>query len=300
MTDLNRADLHLVSHTTSDGVTTRELVLGDVTAALRAPEHAAPGTPLVLLGHGGGRQHRHHPAVSGRARLLTDVRFRAVALDVDGHGPRPRTADDEEEVAVLDAARRAGEPIGPIVERYNADLARRTVPEWRALLAGLLAVPEIGHAPVGYWGITLGTAIGVPLVPEEPLIQAAVLGLFWPSTLVEACAANHRSNRVRPAVARRAHPARGRPRPVRRVRVDGEVAARQRREAHGAAVLRGDVSGPVLRAAPAGLASGEAAAALPPTRYVRGAAESRRRTRREDLNARTGRGAGNAGSFDNK
>jgi len=86
--------------------------------------------------------------MSGRARLLTDVGFRAVALDVDGHGPRPRTPQDEEEVAVLHAARRAGEPIGPIVERHNADLARRTVPEWRALLAGLLAVPGIGDSPV--------------------------------------------------------------------------------------------------------------------------------------------------------
>ena len=54
MTDLNPADLRLVSHTTSDGVTTREFVLGEVTAALWVPEHAAPGTPLVLLGHGGG------------------------------------------------------------------------------------------------------------------------------------------------------------------------------------------------------------------------------------------------------
>ncbi len=51
---------------------------------------------------------------------------------------------------------------------------------------GLLAIPEIGDAPVGYWGLTLGTAIGVPLVAEEPLIRAAVLGLFWPSTLFEA------------------------------------------------------------------------------------------------------------------
>jgi pimeloyl-ACP methyl ester carboxylesterase len=183
---LDPADLRLVSHSTTDGVTVRELELGAVTAALWAPEDAAPGTPLVLLGHGGGRQHRHHPATAGRARLLTAVGFRAVALDVDGHGPRPRSAADEEVVEALHAARKAHDPIGPIVERYNADLARRTVPEWRALLAGLLAVPEIGDAPVGYWGITLGTAVGVPLVAEEPLIRAAVLGLFWPSTLVEA------------------------------------------------------------------------------------------------------------------
>jgi hypothetical protein len=143
MIDLDPADLRLISHTTSEGVTTRELVLGDVTATLWATAHAAPGTPLVLLGHGGGR-HRHHPAVAGRARLLTDVGLRAAALDVAGHGPRPRTPDDDKEVAALHAARKAGEPIGPIVERYNADLARRTVPEWRALLAGLLVVPEIG------------------------------------------------------------------------------------------------------------------------------------------------------------
>jgi hypothetical protein len=186
MTDPNPADLRLLSHSTSDGVTTRELVLGDVTATLWAPEHAGPGTPIVLLGHGGGRQYRHHPALTGRAGLLTDVGFRACALDVDGHGPRPRTPSDEAQVAALHAARKAGEPIGPIVERYNADLARRTVPEWRALLAGLLAVPEIGETPVGYWGLTLGTAIGVPLVADEPLIRAAALGLFWASTLVDA------------------------------------------------------------------------------------------------------------------
>jgi pimeloyl-ACP methyl ester carboxylesterase len=186
MNTLNPADLRLLSHETSDGVTTRELVLGDVTAALWSPEHDEPGTPLVLLGHGGGRHHRHHPSMTGRARLLTDVGFRACALDVSGHGPRPRTPQDEEEVSALHAARRAGEPFGPIVERYNADLARRTVPEWRALLAGLLAVPEIGEAPVGYWGLTLGTAVGVPLVAQEPLVRAAVFGLFWPSTLVDA------------------------------------------------------------------------------------------------------------------
>jgi hypothetical protein len=185
MTDLNPADLTLVLHTTADGVTTRELELGDVPATLWAPEHAAPGTPIVLLGHNGSRNRRHR-SVTGRARLLTDAGLRACALDVAGHGPRPRTPYDEEEIAVLHAARRAGEPVGAIIERYNADLARRTVPEWRALLAGLLAVPEIGPAPVGYWGLTLGTAIGVPLVAVEPLIRAAVFGLFWPSTLVEA------------------------------------------------------------------------------------------------------------------
>lgn len=187
MNALNPADLRLLSHETSDGVTTRELVLGEVTATLWAPEHAGPGTPIVLLGHNGALGHRHHKSMTGRAALLADVGFRACALDVSGHGSRPRTPEDEAEVAALHEARNAGGgEFRPIVERYNADLARRTVPEWRALLAGLLAVPEIGPAPVGYWGLTLGTAIGVPLVAAEPLVRAAVFGLFWPATLIEA------------------------------------------------------------------------------------------------------------------
>lgn len=185
MNVLDSADLRLISRTTSDAATTSEFVLGDVTAALWAPVDAGPGTPLVLLGHGGG-QHRHHPAMTGRARLLTDAGFCAVALDAEGHGSRSRSSRDEEHVAALHAARRAGEPIGPIVEQYDSDLARRTVPEWRALLARLRAEPEIGCGPVGYWGIALGTAIGVPLVAEEPLIEAAAFGLFWPSTLMDS------------------------------------------------------------------------------------------------------------------
>lgn len=186
MNTLNPADLRLLSHHTSDGVTTRELLLGEVTATLWSPEDAEPGTPLVLLGHNGGIGHRHHKSMTGRAKLLTDVGFRACALDVAGHGPRPRTPHDDAEVAALQAARRTGGDFASIVERYNTDLAQRTVPEWRALLAGLLAVPEIGEAPVGYWGLTLGTGIGVRLVAEEPLVRAAVFGLFWPSTLLEA------------------------------------------------------------------------------------------------------------------
>lgn len=185
MKTLNPADLRLLSSETTDGVTTHELALDDITATLWSPEHAAPGAPIVLLGHNGGLGHRHHKSMTGRARLLTDVGLRACALDVVGHGPRPRTPRDDEEVAALQTARRERADFASIVQRYNRDLAHRTVPEWRALLAGLLAISDIGEAPVGYWGLTLGTGIGVPLVAAEPLIRAAVFGLFWPSTLLE-------------------------------------------------------------------------------------------------------------------
>jgi hypothetical protein len=38
---------------------------------------------------------------------------------VNGHSDRPRTAHDEQEIAALQQAMAAGEPVGPIVVRYN-------------------------------------------------------------------------------------------------------------------------------------------------------------------------------------
>src|SRR5436309_8781179 len=69
------------------------------------------------------------------------------------------------------------ERVKSISVRYGAALAERAVPEWQATLDALQALPEIGtEAPVGYCGITLGTAIGLMLTAVEPRITAATFG----------------------------------------------------------------------------------------------------------------------------
>jgi dienelactone hydrolase len=57
-------------------------------------------------------------------------------------------------------------------------VAERAVPEWQAILDALQKLPEIDtEAPIGYGGgISLGTAIGVPLTAVEPRITAAIFG----------------------------------------------------------------------------------------------------------------------------
>jgi dienelactone hydrolase len=69
-------------------------------------------------------------------------------------------------------------------------LAERAVPEWQATLDALQRLPEIGRdAPIGYGGgISLGTAIGVPLTAAEPRISAAIFGggFFVYEELLEA------------------------------------------------------------------------------------------------------------------
>ncbi|MEU5090763.1 alpha/beta hydrolase [Streptomyces sp. NPDC021356] len=173
--------------TTSDGMLERDFTVAGIPGVLWSPASGPERAPLVLMGHGGGT-HKKWPGMVGRARrLVADGGFHVAAVDAPGHGGRPRTPYDEQEIAALYRAREAGEPEGPIVVRYNARLAERAVPEWRATLDALQRLPEIGaEGPVGYFGLNMGTAIGVPFVATEPRITAAVLGVHWPDALAEA------------------------------------------------------------------------------------------------------------------
>lgn len=178
--------LQFTAKSSSNGVIERDFTVGEIPGVLWSPACGADRAPLVLMGHGGGN-HKKHPAMSGRARrLVTGCGFHAAVIDAPGHGDRPRTAHDETEIAELFRARAAGEPEGPIVVRYNAHLAQLAVPEYLTTLDALQELPEIGtDGPVGYWGINMGTAIGIPFVAADPRITAAVFGQHWPDVLAE-------------------------------------------------------------------------------------------------------------------
>jgi dienelactone hydrolase len=170
--------MHLTSTTSDSGVTQQLFIVDGVTGAFwQASDAPSLPRPVVLLGHGGG-QHRCHPAVLARARRCVAAGFTAAALDAPGHGERPRTGDDERFTADLRERMSRGEPVGLLVAEHNAGLASQAVPEWRALLADLAETGLLAEdTPVGYWGMSLGGAIGVLLVAAEPRITAAVLGL---------------------------------------------------------------------------------------------------------------------------
>ena len=169
--------MRFASTTTSDGVCEQDFTLDDIPGVLWFPAGTAGPRPLVLLGHGGGGGHKRAPGVLGRARRLTaGCGFAAAAIDMPGFGDRPKTAEDERFVAEIRARRAAGEPVIGQVLRYNVALAARAVPEWRSVLDALLDAGVTG-GPVGYWGVSLGSMIGVPLAAAEPRISAAVFGL---------------------------------------------------------------------------------------------------------------------------
>jgi pimeloyl-ACP methyl ester carboxylesterase len=180
--------VHFTAETSSDGVLERGFTVGEVPGVLWSPASGSDGAPLVLMGHSGGL-HKRAPGILARAHhYVTSYGFTVAAIDAPGHGDRPRNAEDEQWVAALLRARAAGEPIGPIIVDYNSSLAERAVPEWQATLDALQALSEIGtEAPVGYGGMTLGTAIGLLLTAVEPRITAAALGgVFVYEALIEA------------------------------------------------------------------------------------------------------------------
>ena len=176
--------MHFTSESSSDGVSERLFTLGDIPGVLWSPDGAATDRPLVLLAHGGGG-HKKTPGVVARAHgYVTECGFAVAAIDAPGHGERPMTEEDERAVADIRARRAAGEPVVPQIVRYNALLAARAVPDWRATLDAL----QDGGAggPVGFWGMSQGSAIGVPLAAAEPRISAAVFGLAGHETLADA------------------------------------------------------------------------------------------------------------------
>jgi pimeloyl-ACP methyl ester carboxylesterase len=181
--------MRFTSEATSNGVSERLFTLDDIPGVLWSPADATGPRPLVLLGHGGG-QHKHAPGLVARAyRYVTACGFAVAAIDAPGHGDRPRTEQDERFAAGIKQRMAAGEPIGPHLASYNTELSARAVPEWQATLDALQGLDCIGaDGPVGFWGVSLGSAIGVPLVAADPRITAAVFGLAGHETLAEAAA----------------------------------------------------------------------------------------------------------------
>ena len=172
------------SETTSGGVMERLFTLGDIPGAVWAPAGAAGPRPLILVGHGGGA-HRTHPCVADRARrYVAEGGYAVAAINAPGWDGRPVPAEYEPFNAEIAELTAAGKPLGEALARRGVIVAELAVPEWRATIDALTALDWIGAGqPIGYWGVSLGSAIGVPLVAAEPRITAAVLGLIGYGTL---------------------------------------------------------------------------------------------------------------------
>ncbi|NMO36623.1 alpha/beta hydrolase [Streptomyces sp. GMY01] len=180
--------MHFTSERSLDGgVVERSFVLGDVPGILWTPPSASASAPapLILLGHPPLGLRRMYPRLAERARHVAADGYAAATIELPGSGDRPRWPALDQARAELRGAMEAGEPVGEgLVDALVLPLVEKSVPEWRAALDALLALPGIG-GPVGYSGGVI--SIGIRLALVEPRIAAAVLfaGSLVPAALVE-------------------------------------------------------------------------------------------------------------------
>jgi cephalosporin-C deacetylase-like acetyl esterase len=152
-----------------------------VPAAIWAPEGRKGERPLILMGHGGS-QHKKIGTLAARARNFAQrLGYATLAIDAPGHGDRI----SREQAAQL--AKEVGERVRGVsgagglsteMLKAMASRAQQAIPEWKAALDAALGFDFVGATSrIGYWGVSMGTAIGVPFVASEPRITCAVFGL---------------------------------------------------------------------------------------------------------------------------
>lgn len=137
-----------------------------VPGLLWKPPQSTSVKQIVLLGHGGTLHKRAPYILSTARRLVKQYGMAAIAIDGPGHGERRARIPKDQGQARADFLTAWSEP----------DANEKIVADWKAALDAAQA--ELGEGAVGYFGLSMGTMMGVPLMAAEPRIQAGVLGLM--------------------------------------------------------------------------------------------------------------------------
>jgi dienelactone hydrolase len=121
-----------------------------------------------LVGHGASG-HKEIDYVTDLATRLVGRGIAAVAIDGPVHGDRRLDGGANSQLAFLE-----------FCQAWSSDpsMTDEMVSDWVATLDGLLALNELSGGRVGWWGVSMGTIIGLPLVAAEPRVEVAVLGLM--------------------------------------------------------------------------------------------------------------------------
>lgn len=126
--------------------------------------------PLLLMGHGGSSHKAAPDVVERAAAFVLGHGFAVVAIDGPLHGERR---------AVLET--------GPARQAEFLSMWARDpriddmVSDWRAVLDLFAREPQVDAGAIGWHGVSMGTAYGLPLIAHEPRIKAALLGMWGTS-----------------------------------------------------------------------------------------------------------------------
>lgn len=151
-----------------NGNSTREFRLRrdgrrDVTGALWLPETPNPASTLMCFGHGasGDRYQRPIPYLAGR--FASEAGLPVLSIDGPVHGLR--------QVGV------GGR--GAFLPEFQRDAALTDMTDdWTDAIAAVQALPEVGVGKLAYFGLSMGSIFGIPLIASRTDVTVATLGLF--------------------------------------------------------------------------------------------------------------------------
>jgi alpha-beta hydrolase superfamily lysophospholipase len=122
---------------------------------------------LVLACHGGSG-HKESNAIQLIVSQLLPRGYAVAAIDGPVHGDR-RT----------DGSRDPAQMRSDFRVAWRAQVGRHEmVADWKATLDGLSDDSTFAGLPVGYIGVSMGTAYGLPYLAADPRVRAAVIGLW--------------------------------------------------------------------------------------------------------------------------
>ena len=126
---------------------------------LWTPPDATGTRPLVLIGHGASGSKREEYVTAFGRRLVRHLGYAAAAIDGPVHGDRRANRGSGPDMPFFDFG-----------QLWSSDetMTDVMVADWKAATDALQAEPDIGRGPLGYWGLSMGTILGLPLVAAEP------------------------------------------------------------------------------------------------------------------------------------
>ena len=128
------------------------------------PESSAANR-IALLGHGGST-HKKVEYIQLVATMLTQRSIAAMAIDGPGHGERASGDGVRNSEGFVDIWNDGGGTDG-------------IVADWQAALNFIES--EEGVRPTCWWGLSMGTMMGLPVTATDPRIRVALLGLMGTS-----------------------------------------------------------------------------------------------------------------------
>jgi dienelactone hydrolase len=141
-----------------------------VPGMLWTPIGGAGPCPLVVLGHGASGNKRQDYVVSMARRLVRHRGYAAAAIDGPVHGDRRGEGPEAGSRAVF----------LHFAQVWSSDdrMTDEMVADYVATVDAVQSLDAVGAGPVGFWGLSMGTILGLPFVAAEPRMAVAVLGLM--------------------------------------------------------------------------------------------------------------------------